>query len=242
MDEIIKELHVLKLSGMARLWASLHETKRLDKLTFIDGLMMLLQAERDTRITNRNIRLMKEADFRYGATMEQLEASSHRGIDPNMLAILATGTYLDKGESILITGAAGVGKSYLATALGNKACNQGYRVQYHNMQKLLNKLKLARLDGTIIKLITKISKADLLIIDDFGMKALEGQQQNDFMEIIEDRHGRKATIIASQLPVSKWYDIIGNEVIADAILDRIVHSSHRFDLKGESLRNYKLAA
>ena len=104
------------------------------------------------------------------------------------------------------------------------------------MQKLLGKLRLARVDGTIIKLITKISKVDLLIIDDFGMKVLEGQQQNDFMEIIEDRHGRKATIIASQLPVSKWYDVIGNEVIADAILDRIVHSSHRFDLKGESLR------
>jgi DNA replication protein DnaC len=153
-----------------------------------------------------------------------------------MLALLGTGNYVDKGESVLITGAAGVGKSYLATALGNKACNQGYKVNYFNMQKLLGKLRLARVDGTIIKLITKISKVDLLIIDDFGMKVLEGQQQNDFMEIIEDRHGRKATIIASQLPVSKWYDVIGNEVIADAILDRIVHSSHRFDLKGESLR------
>ena len=127
-------------------------------------------------------------------------------------------------------------KSYLATALGNKACHQGYKVCYFNMQKLLGKLKLARVDGTIIKLVAKISRVDLLIIDDFGMKALEGQQQNDFMEIIEDRHGRKATIIASQLPVSKWYDVIGNEVIADAILDRIVHSSHRFDIKGESLR------
>lgn len=127
-------------------------------------------------------------------------------------------------------------EEHLATALGNKACNQGYKVNYFNMQKLLGKLRLARVDGTIVKLITKISKVDLLIIDDFGMKALEGQQQNDFMEIIEDRHGRKATIIASQLPVSKWYDVIGNEVIADAVLDRIVHSSHRFDLKGESLR------
>ena len=236
MDEIIKELHSLKLSGMARLWASLAETKRLDKLTLVDGLMLLLQAEKDTRTTNRNARLIKEADFRYGATLEQLEAGSHRGIDPNMLALLGTGNYVDKGESVLITGAAGVGKSYLATALGHKACNQGYKVNYFNMQKLLGKLRLARVDGTIIKLITKISKVDLLIIDDFGMKVLEGQQQNDFMEIIEDRHGRKATIIASQLPVSKWYDVIGNEVIADAILDRIVHSSHRFDLKGESLR------
>ncbi|MDD4591831.1 MAG: ATP-binding protein [Parabacteroides sp.] len=104
------------------------------------------------------------------------------------------------------------------------------------MQKLLGKLKLARVDGTIIKLVANISRVDLLIIDDFGMKALKGQQQNDFMKIIEDRHGRKTTIIASQLPVSKWYDVIGNEVIADAILDRIVHSSHRFDIKGKSLR------
>ena len=172
MDEIIKELHSLKLSGMARLWASLAETKRLDKLTLVDGLMLLLQAEKDTRTTNRNARLIKEADFRYGATLEQLEAGSHRGIDPNMLALLGTGNYVDKGESVLITGAAGVGKSYLATALGNKACNQGYKVNYFNMQKLLGKLRLARVDGTIIKLITKISKVDLLIIDDFGMKAL----------------------------------------------------------------------
>jgi DNA replication protein DnaC len=236
MDEIIKEFNTLKLSGMARLWVSLNETKHLDKLTLVDGLTLLLQAEKDIRTTNRNTRLLKEADFRYSATLEQLEANSKRGIDSNMLAVLATGSYLDKGESILITGAAGVGKSYLATALGNKACNQGYRVSYFNMQKLMGKLKLARIDGTIVKLITKISRVDLLIIDDFGMKTLEGQQQNDFMEIIEDRHGRKATIISSQLPISKWYDVIGNEVIADAILDRIIHSSHRFDLKGESLR------
>lgn len=230
------ELQKLKLSGMAQLWTSLGETRQLDKLTLVDGVMMLLQAEQDSRKANRNKRLIKEADFRYSATLEQIQASGQRGLDPNQLAILATGNYLQNGESILITGAAGVGKSYLATALGNKACYQGYKVLYFSMQKLLNKLKLARLDGTIVKLLLKIQRTDLLIIDDFGMKALEGQQQNDFMEIIEDRHARKATIIASQLPISKWYDVIGNEVIADAILDRIVHTSHRFDLKGESLR------
>jgi DNA replication protein DnaC len=236
MDEMIKELHSLKLSGMAQLWASLNETRRLDKLTLVDGLMLLLQAEKDTRLSNRNARLLKEANFRYAATLEQMVTSAHRGIDPNMLALLATGSYVEKGESILITGAAGVGKSYLATALGNKACHQGYKVSYYNMQKLLGKLRLSRLDGTIVKLIKNMAKTELLIIDDFGMKALEGQQQNDFMEIIEDRHGRHSTIIASQLPVSKWYEVIGNEMIADAVLDRIVHSAHRFELKGESLR------
>lgn len=184
----------------------------------------------------RNQRLVKEANFRYSATLEQIQAGTQRGIDPNRLALLAMGSYVANGESILITGAAGVGKSYLATALGNKACNQGYKVTYWGMQKLLTKIKLARIEGTIVKLLLQIQRTDLLIIDDFGMKTLEPQQQNDFMEIIEDRHARKATIIASQLPVSKWYDVIGNEVIVDAILDRIVHTSHRFDLKGESLR------
>jgi len=236
MDEISKELHKLKLSGMAQLWTSLGEIRQLDKLTLVDGLMMLLQAEHDNRRANRNKRLIKEADFRYNAALEQIQPGTQRGIDPNRLAVLATGNYLQNGESILITGASGVGKSYLATALGNKACYEGYKVLYFSMQKLLTKLKLARLDGTIVKFLLKIQRTDLLIIDDFGMKVLEAQQQNDFMEIIEDRHARKATIIASQLPVSKWYDVIGNEVIADAVLDRIVHTSHRLDLKGESLR------
>lgn len=236
MDEISKELQKLKLSGMARLWSSLGETRQLDKLTLIDGLMLLLQAEQDNRRANRNGRLIKEADFRYSATLEQIQPATQRGIDPGMLAVLPTGNYIQNGESILITGAAGVGKSYLATALGNKACYQGHKVMYFSMQKLLTKLRLARMDGTIVKMLLKIQRTDLLIIDDFGMKALEAAQQNDFMEIIEDRHARKATIIASQLPVSKWYDVIGNEVIADAILDRIVHTSHRFDIKGESLR------
>jgi DNA replication protein DnaC len=236
MNEVNKELQKLKLAGMARLWSSLNETRSLDKLTLTDGITLLLQAEHDSRTASRNQRLIKNADFRYSATLEQIQSDAQRGIDPNMLALLATGGYIQKGESILITGAAGVGKSYLATALGNRACYQGYKVIYYSMQKLLTKLRLARMEGTAVKMLLKIQKTDLLIIDDFGMKTLEGQQQNDFMEIIEDRHAQKATIIASQLPVSKWYDVIGNEMIADAILDRLVHTAHRFDLKGESLR------
>jgi DNA replication protein DnaC len=133
-------------------------------------------------------------------------------------------------------GASGCGKSFLASALGHQACRQGHTVEYHNMQKLLVKLKLARMDGSIIKLFDRIAKTDLLIIDDFGLTALQGQQQTDFLEIIEDRHAKRSTIIASQLPVASWFDVIGEAVIADAILDRIVHSSHRFELKGESLR------
>jgi len=180
--------------------------------------------------------LIKEAHFRYKASFEELMIDAARGVDAGKVARLGTGDYIKKGDSIIVTGASGCGKSFLATALGYKACFQGYRVQYYNMQKLLAQLKLSRIEGVSIKLFEKIAKADLLIIDDFGMNVLEGNQQNDFMEILEDRHALKSTIIVSQLPVSKWFDVIGNGLIADAALDRIVHTSHRFELKGESLR------
>ena len=149
---------------------------------------------------------------------------------------LATGSYIRNGESVLITGAAGCGKSYLASALGMQACRQGHTVAYYNMQKLLLRLKLARVEGTIIRFFEKLAATDLLILDDFGLSRLEKQTQLDFMEIIEDRHARKATVIASQLPVSSWFEVFTDETLADSIIDRIVYTSHRFELKGESLR------
>jgi DNA replication protein DnaC len=135
-----------------------------------------------------------------------------------------------------ITGSTGCGKSFLASALGHQACAQGHKVAYYNVQKLLLKTKISRIEGTILKFFEFISKTDLLILDDFGLTHLEQQQQLDLMEMIEDRHGTSSTIIASQLPVSSWYDVIGEETIADAILDRLVHTSYRVELKGESLR------
>ena len=149
---------------------------------------------------------------------------------------LATGKYLDNGESIIITGATGCGKSFIASALGHQACAQGYKTAYFNMHKLTKQLKIARIEGSIVSFFLKLAKTHLLILDDFGLTHLEKQQQLDLMEIIEDRHGRHSTIIASQLPVASWFDIIGEATIADAILDRLVHTSHRIELKGESIR------
>ena len=136
----------------------------------------------------------------------------------------------------LYCGESGCGKSFLASALGHQACAQGYKVAYYKMQKLLLKTKISRIEGTMVRLFENLSKTDLLILDDFGLTHLEQQQQLDLMEIIEDRHGKSSTMIASQLPVANWYDIIGEVTIADAILDRIVHTSYRIELKGESLR------
>ncbi|WP_281163359.1 ATP-binding protein [Niabella aurantiaca] len=135
-----------------------------------------------------------------------------------------------------MSGCAGVGKSFLASAFGHQACRQGHAVAYYNVQKLMTQLKVSRLDGLLLKSMERLAKVDLLILDDFGLTPLDSNQQNDFMELIEDRHARKSTIIASQLPVSAWFDVFPEATVADAILDRIVHTSHRIDLKGDSLR------
>ena len=159
-----------------------------------------------------------------------------RGIDESFISRLATADYIRKGEPILITGATGSGKSFLASALGHHACLQGYKVLYFNMQKLLSRTKLARVEGSIIKLFDRLAKTDLLILDDFGLTHLDRQQQLDLMEMIEDRHGRKSTLIASQLPIASWFEIIGEDTIADAILDRLINTAYRIELKGESMR------
>ena len=236
MEQIRASLTGLRLSGMAACLKTLEETRRMHELSFMDGLKLLIQAETDQRESNRLERLVKNAAFRYDASIEELAFDAARGIEKSQVMLLATGSYIRNGEAVLITGAAGTGKSTLGTALGMHACRQGFTVFYSNMQKLMAKLKIARLEGNSISLFDKLAKTDLLFLDDFGVAKMENQQQLDFLEIIEDRHAKKATIIASQLPVNKWFDVFKEAIIADSVLDRIVHSSHRFQLKGESLR------
>lgn len=236
MTQIESQLTQLRLKGMLRTWEALSETRRIQELSFSDGMEMLLQAEEDERKTNRFVRLLKNARFRYQASLEEINYDGSRGLDKNLISNLATCQYITNGEALVITGATGCGKSFLASALGHQACSHGYSVAYFNTQKFMLRLKMARLEGSILRFFDKIAKTSLFILDDFGLTHLEQQQQFDLMEIMEDRHGKKSTIIASQLPIASWYDIISEATIADAILDRLIHTSYRIELKGESLR------
>jgi DNA replication protein DnaC len=229
-------MNQLRLHGMYRAYEMMLETRQHQTLDAEVMLNLLLQSEWEARQNKRMSRLIKTARFRYSATVEETNFPDSRNLDKALFLQLADCSFIDRKENILITGPTGVGKSYIATALGHQACNQGYRVIYHNTQKLFAKLKIARADGTYMKEISRIEKADLLLLDDFGLQPLDGSRRMELLEIIEDRHGKKSTIICSQLPVRQWYDIIDDSTIADAILDRLVHTAHRLELKGESLR------
>jgi DNA replication protein DnaC len=237
--QTLDQMKQLRLYGMIRAFSTTLETSSI-RYTNDELIAYLLQAEWDDRYNRKIERLTKAAKFRYQASTEEIIFDASRSIDKNQFMRFISGDFIKNKENILMTGSTGVGKSFIATAIGYQACSMGYKVKYYNINKLFGKLKLAKADGSYFKEIDRIEKQDLIILDDFGLQELDSNKRQAFMEIIEDRHGKKSTIIASQLPVIQWHQIIGEQTIADAILDRVVHSAHRIDLKGESMRRRKL--
>lgn len=236
---IVDKMKELRFLGMHRAFESTFEAGRYQNYTLDEMINYLLDAELDERKSRKVSRSISLAKFRYRASIEDLLFDEQRELDKNQMLRYAECNYIEKHENIIITGATGVGKSYIASALGNQACIKGYKVMYYNMAKLLAKLKMLKADGSYLREITRMEKADLLIIDDFGLQPLDNQNRLSFLEIIEDRHENKSSIFTSQVPVEKWYEIIGDKTVADAILDRLVYSSHRIELKGESYRKRK---
>jgi len=236
----LSKMKLLALYGMHGAFKTAIETGRTDHYTVDEFIAQLIETEWDDRQNRKIERSIRNAAFRYKASMEKVVYGKERNLDRTNLMRLAEGNYLSGAENILITGSTGVGKSYLATALGYQACIDRYRVLYFNTNKLLTKLKMAKADGTYLKELAKIERQQLLILDDFGMQPIDHQSRLTLLEIIEDRHSKGSVIITSQLPVSQWYEVIGEKTIADAIMDRLVHQAHRIELNGESMRKKRI--
>jgi DNA replication protein DnaC len=235
-EQILQKMRQMKFYGMVRAFRTSMENGSMDKVTPDEMVSILVDSEWDDRNNRRIERQMRNARFRYKANVEQVHFDINRNLDKNQLMRLAECTFIQRKENLLITGSTGIGKSYIASAIGNQACILGYKVLYANAAKLFSRLKMAKADGSYLREIAKIERQDLLILDDFGLQPLDGYSRSVLMEIIEDRHGNRSTIITSQIPVPQWYEVIGEQTVADAILDRIVHDAHRIELLGESLR------
>jgi DNA replication protein DnaC len=236
----LEKMSTMKLIGMARAFRSTMEKGGMQDLTADEMISQLIEAEWDERYNRRLERSVQRAHFRYKASIEQISYDQERTLDKNQVMRLADCNFIKRKENVIITGSTGIGKSYLASALGHQACSLGYKIMYLHSTKLFAKMKMAKADGSYLKELVKIEKQDLILIDDFGIQPLDSASRTVLMEIIEDRHGKASTMFTSQVPVNMWHEVIGEQTIADAILDRIVHDAHRVEMNGESMRKKKV--
>jgi len=238
--QTMDKLKTLKLKGMLRGLEEQSSSSEFDSLSFDERFGLLVDRETIERENSRLKTRLKQAKLRQQACFEDIDFRHPRGLDKSMILSLGTCRWVRDHQNVIITGATGVGKSYLVCALAHRACMEGYKVRYYRSSRLFRDLHAAQGDGTYLKLLKTISRFHVLIIDDWGLENLKDQQRNDLLEILEDRHGIQSTIIAGQLPVEHWHDVVGNPTIADAIMDRLVHNAHKISLNGDSMRKKKV--
>ena len=235
----LDKLHTLRLTGMAVAFEQQLAQPAAQELSFEERFALLLDQEILYRDNRRLSRLLKAAKLRLNACVEDIDYRHPRGIDRPFMSTLASCQWVEHHQNLAITGPTGSGKTWLACALGNQACRQGLSVRYLRLPRLFEMLRIAHGDGSYPQLMNQLAKTDLIILDDWGIQKIAAAQRNDLMEIIEDRHGLRSTSIASQLPIEHWHDFIGEATLADAILDRLLHNSHRLPLRGDSMRKTK---
>ena len=235
-EATLDKMKQMKLYGMWNAFRTTMETNFAHCFAPDELIAHLVDAEWDERYNRKLARLLKAAHFRYKACVEQIDLSHLRNLDKNLLLRLSSCDWIKRAENVLITGATGVGKSYIASALGHQAAIHGFGVLYFNSMKLFSKLKYAKADGTYGKELKKIQKQHLLILDDFGLHPIDEQSKFILLELLEDRYNEHSTMVSSQFPIQSWYDIIANATLADAICDRLVHNAYKIELKGDSMR------
>lgn len=240
MQQTKEQLRTLRLNGFLVALEQQLEQPQSHDLSFEQRISLLVERELLHRENRRLDRLLRQAKLRVNASIEDIDYSHRRGLEKSRMASLANGEWISTHLNLCITAPTGCGKTWLSCALGNQACRQGYSTRYFRLPRLLEQLRIAHGDGSYARQMNQLLKTDLLILDDWGMQSLTGTHRQDLMEVIEDRHGRRSTLIASQLPIDHWHEFIGEATLADAILDRLLHGANRLNLKGESMRKREL--
>ncbi len=236
----LEQLTGMRLGAMAHAWQGQQEDPAMEELGFDERLALLVDAEWTDRQNKRLDRLLRAAKLRLsGACLEDIEYAKERKLEKSLLRQLAAGRWIEAHQNVVITGATGVGKTYLACALAQQACRLGYRVLYRRAPRLFDELTLARADGSYPRLLARFARTDVLVLDDWGLVPVQDMERRDLLEIMEDRHGLRSTIWTSQIPVAQWHDQVGDPTIADAICDRLLHNAHRIVLQGPSRRKVK---